>query len=183
MPKIVDHEAYRAELLDGAFAVFAERGFAHVTMRGIAKHLGVSTGTLYHYFATKDAILEATIRHVASDYVLRLLRETEGLSSVPERVAALVAFVDRHEDAMRNLLFMSTDLMRQPDPALSREVIGGVTRYIVEAVREQVGDDAAGRAPMIFQLAVGVLMHRFLDPGAAELSEQLEVLLEIVGRG
>ena len=56
MPKIVDHDRYRKELLSGCFTLFAERGYGSITMRQIAKALGVSTGTLYHYFPSKESI-------------------------------------------------------------------------------------------------------------------------------
>ena len=62
MPKIVDHDAYREELVLRYFDIFAKRGYADVTMREIASTLGVSTGTLYHYFPTKKSILEHMFR-------------------------------------------------------------------------------------------------------------------------
>ena len=58
MPKIVDHDAYREELTEKYFEHFAKRGYADVTMKEIASDLGVSTGTLYHYFPSKKSILE-----------------------------------------------------------------------------------------------------------------------------
>ncbi|NJL79674.1 MAG: helix-turn-helix transcriptional regulator, partial [Richelia sp. SM2_1_7] len=56
MPKIVDHEKYRKELLWKSFDLFAQKGYGSVTMREIAKELGVSTGTLYHYFPNKESL-------------------------------------------------------------------------------------------------------------------------------
>jgi AcrR family transcriptional regulator len=64
MPKIVDHEAYIAELVEGAALLFSERGYGSVTMRQLAVGLKVSTGTLYHYFSSKQALFEASVRHV-----------------------------------------------------------------------------------------------------------------------
>ena len=65
MPKIVDHEAQRIAMLDGAFELFADNGYAATSMRSLATGLGVSTGTLYHYFASKDEIFENMVRRVA----------------------------------------------------------------------------------------------------------------------
>ena len=62
MPKIVDHDAYRNELLQKYFDDFAQRGYNDVTMREIAQSLGVSTGSLYHYFPTKNSILESMMQ-------------------------------------------------------------------------------------------------------------------------
>jgi len=64
VPKIVDHDAYRAELIEGSADLFVQHGYAGVSMRRVAKAVGVSTGTLYHYFPSKEALFEATVKHV-----------------------------------------------------------------------------------------------------------------------
>ncbi|NRA44612.1 MAG: TetR/AcrR family transcriptional regulator [Oligoflexales bacterium] len=46
MPKIVDHEQMRKELLTQSFHYFAYQGYKGVTMRSLAKALDISTGTL-----------------------------------------------------------------------------------------------------------------------------------------
>lgn len=56
MPKLVDHEAYRRELLQGSYEIFVRLGFASCTMRVLARELEVSTGTLYHYFDAKEDV-------------------------------------------------------------------------------------------------------------------------------
>ena len=58
MPKIVDVEQYRKELLLKSAELFAEKGYANMTTRELAQGLGVSTGTLYHYFPSKAALFE-----------------------------------------------------------------------------------------------------------------------------
>ena len=54
MPKVVDHVSYRKHLLDQCVNLFAQYGYEALTMRQIAEALHVSTGTLYHYFPTKE---------------------------------------------------------------------------------------------------------------------------------
>ncbi|MFN2217094.1 MAG: helix-turn-helix domain-containing protein, partial [Anaerolineae bacterium] len=49
----------RREILDAAHQVFAERGFHDTRMSDIAQVAGVSQGTLYHYFASKDDLFLA----------------------------------------------------------------------------------------------------------------------------
>ena len=66
MPKIVDHAHMRDGLVDGCVRLFADRGYASLTMREVAAALGVSTGTLYHYFPGKDALFDAVVRAVAA---------------------------------------------------------------------------------------------------------------------
>jgi AcrR family transcriptional regulator len=65
MPKIVDSEEYRKELLDKCFDLFANKGYANVTTRQIAKELGISTGAMYHYFPSKQALFEQLVEQIS----------------------------------------------------------------------------------------------------------------------
>ena len=55
-------EARPAELLDAALDTFRERGFAGTRMEDIASRAGVSKGTIYLYFPSKEAMFEALVR-------------------------------------------------------------------------------------------------------------------------
>src|SRR5512136_389559 len=46
-----------------ALDLFAERNFASVTIKDIAKALGVNTALLYYYFDSKTDLFRATIAH------------------------------------------------------------------------------------------------------------------------
>ena len=47
----------REHILDAATRVFAARGFNGATIRDVARAAGVADGTIYNYFANKDALL------------------------------------------------------------------------------------------------------------------------------
>lgn len=49
-------------ILDGALVEFRERGFVGARIEDIAKHAGLSKGTVYLYFSSKEDMLEALIR-------------------------------------------------------------------------------------------------------------------------
>lgn len=51
------------QILDGARAVFLRDGFDGASMNDIAKVAGVSKGTLYVYFQSKEMLFEALVRH------------------------------------------------------------------------------------------------------------------------
>jgi AcrR family transcriptional regulator len=57
MPKKVDHDARREELVLAAWRVIAARGIDEVTIREIARESGYSSGVLAHYFENKDDLL------------------------------------------------------------------------------------------------------------------------------
>jgi AcrR family transcriptional regulator len=47
----------RRELIDAALRVFAEKGFAGSSIVDVGKAAGVSPGLIYHYFDSKEAML------------------------------------------------------------------------------------------------------------------------------
>jgi TetR/AcrR family transcriptional regulator, fatty acid metabolism regulator protein len=73
----------REELLDAAVRVFARKGFRAARVGDIAEEAGVAHGLLYHYFRSKDEVLETIFR----DTWQRLVAETERIetSGVPLR--------------------------------------------------------------------------------------------------
>jgi AcrR family transcriptional regulator len=55
-------DARPQELLAAALDQFVERGYAATRLEDVAKHAGVSKGTLYLYFANKEELFKAVIR-------------------------------------------------------------------------------------------------------------------------
>ncbi|BCL17971.1 TetR/AcrR family transcriptional regulator [Micromonospora sagamiensis] len=64
MPKIVDHEARRAELAEAMWRVVYRDGAAAATVRSIATEAGWSPGALRHYFTTQTELLAFALEHV-----------------------------------------------------------------------------------------------------------------------
>jgi AcrR family transcriptional regulator len=58
-------EARRAQILDAAATVFAERGFHRATTKEIARVASVSEGTIYNYFDSKDDLLIGIMARLA----------------------------------------------------------------------------------------------------------------------
>jgi AcrR family transcriptional regulator len=56
-------DARPTELIDAALALFVEKGFAATRSEEVAARAGVSKGTLYLYFPSKEELLKAVIRH------------------------------------------------------------------------------------------------------------------------
>ena len=81
-------DARPGELASAALELFVERGFAATRLDDVAKRAGVSKGTLYLYFDSKDDLFKAVIR--------------EGI------VSRILEF----EDRMRAYQGSSADLMR-----------------------------------------------------------------------
>lgn len=72
MPKIIDHDQRRAEIVDVTWQLIVEGGIEAATMREIASRAGFANGALKHYFSGKDQIIEGA-------YERSLNRIREGL--------------------------------------------------------------------------------------------------------
>lgn len=64
MPKIIDHDARRRELIEASWNVIATDGLDGLTMRKIATAAGCTTGRLTHYFENREALVLAALRAV-----------------------------------------------------------------------------------------------------------------------
>ncbi len=72
----------RQEILDSALDLFADGGFQGTSVREIARAVGVNEATLYHYFPSKGAILDAILE-------VLLAERSEMLAAVDDPRAAL----------------------------------------------------------------------------------------------
>jgi AcrR family transcriptional regulator len=80
-------EARPQELLDAALELFAQKGFAATRSEEVAARAGVSKGTLYLYYPSKEELLKAVIQ--------------QRLSS---EIAAVAAEVERHDGSASEVL-------------------------------------------------------------------------------
>ena len=113
MPKIVDHEQYRKELLHKCFDLFAQKGYASITTRQIAKELGVSTGTLYYYFPRKEDMFEQLVEEMSQEYLQIFASELKDGQTRSERFEALANFAVKYEDHLIKEIFMMVDFCQQ----------------------------------------------------------------------
>lgn len=90
VPKIVDHDARRAELVDACWRVIANQGIAGATTREIAKEAGVAHGILAHYFSDKDEILRAALRRAFERLAAHIQARVAGLSGAAALRTALI---------------------------------------------------------------------------------------------
>ncbi|MGF6593850.1 TetR/AcrR family transcriptional regulator [Pseudomonas sp. 2835] len=73
------------ERRDKALELFAEKGFGQVSMRELAAHLGLTAGSLYHHFPSKQHLLFDLIEELFEELLATLhppRRETTALAAV-----------------------------------------------------------------------------------------------------
>ena len=102
MARPLDHEAQRRALLQRAFPVFIDNGVADLSMRRLSRELGVTTGTLYHYFDSKQELLEELAALIALANVAALRASLENVGTLTERLDQLTSFFEEHNELLSN---------------------------------------------------------------------------------
>jgi AcrR family transcriptional regulator len=77
-------EARPLELLDAALELFVEHGFAATRIEDVAALAGVSKGTLYLYYPSKEELLKEVIRHKVVNQIaegMDVIRQFDGSSA------------------------------------------------------------------------------------------------------
>jgi AcrR family transcriptional regulator len=82
---------YEGAILDAAETVFARVGYAQARMADVARATGVSVGTLYNYFDSKEAVFQAIMRRNTR----QLISALEAVGTGGDPVARLHALLDR----------------------------------------------------------------------------------------
>lgn len=76
------HERKRRDVLEAAWRCILRVGLENVTIREIAAELGATTGTVVHYFRTKDEILLYALDHLITGMVEAVNRSVEGVTGL-----------------------------------------------------------------------------------------------------
>jgi AcrR family transcriptional regulator len=92
-----------ARLFPAAIKAFAERDFQHVGMRDIAVASGVSTATIYKYFASKEMLLFALLRRELAAIDRELSDAIEKANSHEDKWRACFSELFRHYDQKPDL--------------------------------------------------------------------------------
>lgn len=163
-------EATRRRILEVARERFAAQGFDAVTTRDIAGAAAIATGTLFNYFATKEAVAAALVAEALAGARAAFDARTRRGDSLEEELFALVAAELRALRPHRNYLapVLETALgplaARRGDAgeAMRREHLGVVDRLLEADGRP--GPLDPGSAHLYWTLYVGVLSFWAHDP-------------------
>lgn len=91
-------EERKSEIIATACQLFLSKGYDKTTMQEVMRHLGIAKGTIYHYFASKEELLEAVINSVAEDEMLRLKTIVENIEGTAlERLEQLIMNGSNHD--------------------------------------------------------------------------------------
>ena len=149
----------RQRILRTATDLFVERGYAATSIRDISEHLGMTKGSLYYHFTSKEDLLAALLAPLfaAVDEFVRAARDQGEVTRA--LVRRLVDVLDAHAPMLRSFL---------GDPALHR-MKGGMPQLPARfELQELLGGGRDGAAMLRARCALGVIHAGVLAPRVEE---------------
>ncbi len=182
MPKIVDHELYRKELLSKCFDLFAEKGYSAITMRQIAEGLGVSTGTLYHYFPNKKALFEKLVEEICERDVSLAMIELEGVQTPKERLNGVGRFLVQKQDYYVKWTYLVVDFCQHPDfkEMQGNDVFQRVNKQYEQVFSELLGVEDRVLVWLVMCLVDGLFLELLMNNNCISITEQFDLLGKMV---
>jgi AcrR family transcriptional regulator len=194
MPKIVDHEARRAELASAVWRLASREGLGAVTMRRVAAEAGWSTGALAHYFADKEELLIFAFETVADRVGSRIVNAAEHTRDPLELVRVQLVEglpVDSERRAEVRVWFAFLGLA-ETRPQLARAGRDAyrlwrerVAKTLAAGQRQGLVDDSLDperEAAALIALVDGLAIQASFDARAVGAERQLEILDDRLAR-
>jgi AcrR family transcriptional regulator len=152
------------DILSRAATLFSQRGYHAVGIRDLAEAVGLSTSTLYHYYATKQEILFAIISRFLAEFTERLVAGLrDGAAPPGQRLDRAVGehielTVTRSEE-----LLVGSPVLNALSPQQQAQ-IAAMRREYRDAVRDVIAEGvAAGEFHVDDPLLTAMAMLDMLD--------------------
>lgn len=150
--------------------VLTEHGYQGASTNRIAREAGISPGSLYQYFADKDAIVATIAGRLVADFAAEMgpvLRDTASLepeASVPAVLDAALASLERHSGLLRALVdHVPTNEQREVLAAI-RERLADRVHATLTANRDRVRSADVERTTwLVVELSQSLLVRYVLD--------------------
>ena len=186
-------EDKRQLILTAAVRVFAAQGYEASRVGDVAKEAGVAYGLVYHYFGSKEAVLEAVFREQWGRLLAAVALAEETGNNAPEQLELVVKIVLRawrdDPDLVRLLV---REVTRNPHIQDELDEIGQAFASLERMVRRGQADgtfraelDPKLAAWMLYgaleEVLTGWVLGQLPDDGAAVGAAEREVTGTVVG--
>ena len=132
-----DYGEKREAMLHRAALVFARDGYDRASMAGLAAECGVSKALLYHYYASKEALLSDIVRNHLERLIEAVEAADPGAGDPAARLRALVgALLDAYRDADAEHRVQIEALRLLPEA--EQEELKGLERRLVTLFAEAI---------------------------------------------
>ena len=175
MPKIVNHDEYREKMLEKSLYLFTRRGYSNINMKQIAAEIGVSTGTLYHYFSSKENILAAMFAWIGDKNVDEYIRRTSSVENIHDRFDMIVDYWKEKGDFYKNIMLLAIDFYRNADIEQWKAVYSFLAERNTDGMSERF-NISRQLALSIFIYFIGLSFHSLAFDESSEYNDQIDFL-------
>ncbi|WP_297006117.1 TetR/AcrR family transcriptional regulator [uncultured Corynebacterium sp.] len=143
MPKSVDHDLRRHEIIGSVWRLIADEGIDAVTTRRIADVTGYSNGLLRYYFPGKDSVITEAYRYVveATDIRAALSTTERGLTGLRTLALEILPLDDvRRAEARVALAFWQRALTHADEADLFARSFSSWRDFFTARLSEAVAD-------------------------------------------
>jgi AcrR family transcriptional regulator len=185
------------EIMEAAFEEFAIKGYAATRLDDIARRLGISKGTIYLYFPTKEALFEAMAHHHSQPYrdVLAMSELFKGTCAERLRQLLLFAFekISKDKKIQQMLRLSLTEGIRLPEivdrhyDEFVEPLAGAIGKLLKEGVEAGEFHDgpAAGTPEVIMSSILNLMILHINVTGRRHLNKDtlIEAHLDLMLNG
>src|SRR5256885_9120207 len=185
-------EQSRAAIFDAALALFIERGYEATTMRAIAERAGVSLGSSYHYFPSKEHLILMLYSHLHQlhrEACAPVLARERGFAARLRGVVRAIVMTCEPYHEVSGSLFSTVADPRSPLNPFGREA--AAIRAEVMALYGEVVSGSDARFPadvtadlprLLWLYQMGVLYFWIMDssPGRLRTLELIDETSELI---
>jgi AcrR family transcriptional regulator len=122
-------EVRRTQIADAARTVAVRYGSEHVTVRKIAKEIGVSEGALYRHFKSKHDILSLMVERIQEDLVADIQRGAAGQTPLGTLDSALRNHISSIEQRKGVSFQVMAEIISLGDKKLNRQASEALDKY------------------------------------------------------
>jgi AcrR family transcriptional regulator len=194
LPKTKRGETSRAAILGAALELFQERGYDATTMRAVAERAGVSLGSSYHYFASKEHLVLEFYRHTHQLHLIAvaplLARERDLAARLRGVMRAVVVTCEPFHDAAGSIFSTVANPSSPLNPfgptskPLRDEVIQ-LYAQVVSGSNARIPSDLGEQLPLLLWLyQMGILYFWIFDrsPGRLRTLEVIDETADLIVR-
>lgn len=194
MPRVLDpasHATRRDAFVEAAQRLIATKGYERLNVQDVIDAVGASKGAFYHYFASKQALLEAVVERIGD----RALAAVAPIAADPDQTAVqklegVFATMARFKSEQKDLVLGLLEAWLSDDNAIFREKVrrNGIERMapvLAEIIRQgnATGEFEAGPPEETARVLVALMLSTNEDLATMVVRGQARpVPLEVVER-
>ena len=186
----------REALIQAAMDLFAERGYRGTSVQAIGDLAGVSRGSIFWHFGSKEGLLWAVVERAfaewESDVLVPDVGRATGVEAMRRALAAHRRFLTERSEALRLFYLLMFEALG-PHPELAqefarlhmhlREMTVGWMQQAIDAGELRNDVDATAVVILITGALGGLAYQWLLDPGGFDLDRVYEDLEKTLARG